>query len=482
MSTGARLGRIALFALMSLGIAVGVLGPMHRTFLHLPIDSNEGWNAYHAAMALSGATLYPPLDSFISTNYPPLSFYLVGLAGRLIGDPIIAGRLVSLVGLAITCINVRGLARALGAQRFFATFAALLFLLYVAGNASGYVDMNDPQWLGHALATTGARLFLASRGRAQPFGLLMLSSLLCVAAVLVKQNLIVLPFALFLWSLSSDRRGLWPWTVASLLLGTAALAFLTAVFGVLSLQDIFLNPRVVSLRRFEADALRYLAPMAPLVVYAVLTGSFSWREPQARFALVYAAVAGVCGSFFLSGENCDVNMLFDLLISLCLCAALVGERLTATLEGHRRMWAETVLAAMIAAVCLPGCAQAVGASAAMVHSDRHLKKDYETLIATLGKADGPVACEMTSLCYWAGRPFELDAHNYLQKMKKGKVSDAALRRLIDEHHFAYILATQMSAARAPTAGMFGEDLSREVAAQYVPVMRVEDQVLLAPRE
>ena len=69
-----------------------------------------------------------------------------------------------------------------------------------------------------------------------------------------------------------------------------------------------------------------------------------------------------------------------------------------------------------------------------------------------------------------------------QKIRNGKVSDAALRRSIDEHHFVYILATQVSAARAPTAGMLGDDLSREVAAQYVPVMQVEDQVLLAPRD
>lgn len=467
---------------MSLGVAVGVLGPLHRTFLHLPIDNNEGWNAYHAAMALAGATLYPVPASFITTNYPPLSFYLVGFVGRLIGDPIIAGRLVSLVGLAITCFNVRGLARALGVQRFFAAFAGLLFLFYIATYASGYVDMDDPQWLGHALATTGARLFLVARGRTKPFGLLVLSSLLCVAAVLVKQNLVILPFALFIWSLLCDRRGLWPWTAASVLLGAAALALLVAVFGGVSLQDIFLNPRVVSLRRFNANALRYVAPVTPLVVYAVLLGVLSWREPPARFALLYAAIAGVCGCFFLSGENCDVNMLFDFLIALSLCAALVAERLVAMFEGHRQMWAEPVIAAMIAAVCLPGGAQAIDASAAMVRSDRHLRANYEALVAALARADGPVACEMTSLCYWAGRPFELDSHNYLQKIRNGRVSDAALRRLIDEHHFVYILATQVSAERAATAGMFGDDLSREVTARYMPIMRVEDQVLLAPRD
>jgi hypothetical protein len=478
---GERLGRTLLFALMGLVIAAAVLGPLHRTFLQIPTDNNEGWNAYHAAMALSGATLYPLPDSFISTNYPPLSFYFVGLTGRWTGDPIVAGRLISLLGLAITCINLRGLARALGVRHFFSTFAATLFLLYVAVNASGYVDMDDPQWLGHALVTTGALLLLAARTRARPLAYLLLSSLLCTAAVLVKQNLVVLPLALFVWSLIGDRRGLPVWTASSLLLATACVATMVAVFGSVSLQDIFMHQRVISLRRFDANALRYLMPMTPLVLYAALLAALAWRDANARFALLYAAIAGACGCFFLSGDNCDVNVLFDFLLALCLCAVLLAERLIVRVETPHRAWAGVAMAAVIASVCLPTSAQSIEASAAMVRSDRHRRADYQALIATLARAEGPVACEMTSLCYWAGRRFELDSHNYLMKIKRGGVSDAALRGMIDGHHFAYILATQVSDSRVPTASMFGDDLSRDVQAHYAPVMRVEDQVLLAPR-
>ena len=53
------------------GIAIG---------LHVPLDPNEGWNAYHALAAMSGQALYP--HDLMVNNYPPLSFYVVGAAGQ----------------------------------------------------------------------------------------------------------------------------------------------------------------------------------------------------------------------------------------------------------------------------------------------------------------------------------------------------------------------------------------------------------------
>jgi uncharacterized membrane protein len=85
-------------------------------------------------MALPGRD---PWIRFISTNYPPLSFYIVGFAGILTGDYIVAGRLISLVGLLTLSVNIYRLARLLGGERFFAGFSSMLFLLYIGTNASG---------------------------------------------------------------------------------------------------------------------------------------------------------------------------------------------------------------------------------------------------------------------------------------------------------------------------------------------------------
>jgi hypothetical protein len=88
---------------------------------------------------------------------------------------------------------------------------------------------------------------------------------------------------------------------------------------------------------------------------------------------------------------------------------------------------------------------------------------------------------MTSLCYWAGKSFELDAHNYLQKIKKGKVSPELLRKLIDEQFFSYLEAAAPRARmRSVTASMVGDDLSSDVEAHYIVVKQVGEQRLLAP--
>ena len=49
------------------------------------------WNAYHTVAAMAGGPLYPDAHGFLFNNYPPLSFYIVGLFGLVTGDDIIAG-------------------------------------------------------------------------------------------------------------------------------------------------------------------------------------------------------------------------------------------------------------------------------------------------------------------------------------------------------------------------------------------------------
>ena len=56
---------------------IGVIAPRR-----IPLNYNEGWNAYHTAGVLAGQPLYPSPAGLVLTNYPPLSFYFVAAAGR----------------------------------------------------------------------------------------------------------------------------------------------------------------------------------------------------------------------------------------------------------------------------------------------------------------------------------------------------------------------------------------------------------------
>lgn len=470
-----------LLAAMFIVIAALMAAPVHRILLHVPGDSNEGWNAYHSVLALSGGVLYPPMDSLLSTNYPPLSFYIVGLVGRWIGDDIVAGRLISLVSLLCVALNVFRLTRLLGSGGFFAAFSAALFLLYIAINASAYVAMDDPQWLGHALITYGAVKFFDARSCSRPLAGILVSSLACVAGVLVKQNLIVLPLALFVWSALYDRRLLLPWTAVSLLAGLGAMVLGSAVYGTTMLQGIFLHQRVMSLRILEVNVSRFIMPLTPLAVYAVLLWAAARRERTSGFALIYAGIAGGLGLFFLTGHGCDVNIVFDLIIALCICAGLAGARAASTVASGHRPWVPAAIALAIVSVWLPSFTEAFEESAQSLREDGS-QRDYDDLIAQIAASKGPVACEMLSLCYWAGRDFDIDAHNYLQKIRKGKVDPTLLRRRLDEGYYVYIQASPPGGRTGfPTATMFGEDLSRDVEQHYVIVRRVGEQLLLARR-
>jgi hypothetical protein len=88
-----------LIGTLSIAAVILYLQPLVSIGQRVPLNYNEGWNAYHAAAAIDNGELYPPPDALITNNYRPLSFYLVGAIGWFLGDNIIAGRAVAAIVL-----------------------------------------------------------------------------------------------------------------------------------------------------------------------------------------------------------------------------------------------------------------------------------------------------------------------------------------------------------------------------------------------
>jgi hypothetical protein len=59
-------------------------------------------------------------------------------------------------------------------------------------------------------------------------------------------------------------------------------------------------------------------------------------------------------------------------------------------------------------------------------------------IAYLAAVEGPVLCETIALCYWAGKPYEVDILILKRKLLSGAMSDGEFRRLIDGGYFKAI--------------------------------------------
>lgn len=90
--------------------------PVGRLRAKIEINYSEGVNVYNCLGAISGKYLYNPEYEWTPVNYRPFSYYIVGGAGILLGDPLLAGRLILIVSLFVVCFFVAYVVRKLGAQ------------------------------------------------------------------------------------------------------------------------------------------------------------------------------------------------------------------------------------------------------------------------------------------------------------------------------------------------------------------------------
>src|SRR5258708_8742783 len=100
---------------IAIAIALIAILSVSRIWLipaHFSSDPNEGWNAFQAARAIGTGPLYSGPQALTGNNYPPLSFYLVGCPGPLLGDPIAARGVIALsCRLAAARLEIRVLRR-----------------------------------------------------------------------------------------------------------------------------------------------------------------------------------------------------------------------------------------------------------------------------------------------------------------------------------------------------------------------------------
>jgi hypothetical protein len=200
---------------------------LYRPVMSLPVlspkDFNEGYHAYFALNAFSVTGLYPSREGLIANGYTPLFFYLAGAVGSILGDHIIAGRAMALLGFAVTCAGVGLVVQHVAQDRWAALFTATFFAAFMALHHPSYIAMNDPQWMAQAFIVSALYLFLK---RGESLAGLAVVVLLVLLAGLTKQTVIALPLAITACLLTLRRKRLAAW----LLLSSAALAVCGAAF------------------------------------------------------------------------------------------------------------------------------------------------------------------------------------------------------------------------------------------------------------
>ena len=412
---------------------------------HVVHDWNEGWNAYWSDVAVAGGALYPPADALVSNNYPPLSFYVVGLAGKLAGDTIVAGRAIALASFLLVAANIGIWLKLAGASRAASLFASLIFVCTAAIAAPHYLAMNDPQWLGHALETTG--LVVLWRSPHRPAALVA-ASVLMLAGGWVKHLLIPLPLITALWLMRRSLRTGLMWTIGSLILASVLFGVAWLLYGSAFFENLFNTPRDFSLRRLWRQT-DQLLPLLPLLFAAGLAGKQLWRDSHCRFVLAYLGVSLVLGYAASGGAGVDMNRYFDAIIAGSLVAGLLLNQpadskvwLHPGRPGKVALYVTLLTAATVVQMATPLIADA-RKTASLVEREQAMLAD----VATLRKFGAAQAiCETPTLCYWAGAPFLIDIFNFGQKQRAAHQPVATCEDLLGNSTYSVIALDRIHSA------------------------------------
>ncbi len=449
-------------------LAVCLTVPVLTIPRHIPLTYNEGWNGYFAARAMAPALgpLYPAAGALISNNYPPLSFYLVGAAGRLTGDPIVAGRVVALAALLASGGLVAVIARRLGAARGWAAAAGLVLVAYAVVVAGQYAAMDDPQWLAHAVMLGGLALLLASLPARSTAGIVAAAALV-VAALFIKHNLLALPAAATLWLAMTDRRAALVWCAGGAVASAVGAAIAYAAFGDTVIESVVRHHRVYDAARVLGSSWA-TALLMPLFAVAL---TLRWRDRGAAFALLFVAIALPLGMLQRGGEGVSYNAQFEALIGLSIAAGLA-------LSATPRPRVLLAVALLPVAATLPFYAVAQAALFATLDTRTAAWSRIEARIAA---TPGPVACELLAACFWGGKEFAWDFFNEGQRLRLG-APIAPLASAITDHGFGAIVLTRHPDFLTSDGERLPQPLPRLIDAAYAPAATgPDDTAFLLPR-
>ena len=480
-TTGAALFWCSL-ALIVAVVLLGLAEPLLTLRRFIPLDPNEGWNAFFSQIAMTGGNLYPAGSSLITNNYPPLSFYVVGVVGLMSGDNIFAGRLVAIVSMLIVAANLYFWLRASGSETRIAFLGAAVFLAFAVTYGGEYVAIDDPQWLAHAIMSSA--LVLLWRGQASTRAI-VIASILMIAAGLTKHLLLPVPIAVTFWLMRRSKSAFATWLVSCAIVLGVSLLLLWLSFG----AGFFTSVRTARLYSSHHALLASEAALrcfAPLVALSLLWCARE-RSQRATFLAAYLLASAAIGAAAAGGAGVDVNAFFDLLIAASLGAALAIELLWSGGSSRTGLAAESrlrLLLGPIAVVALGFCTAAYAttklpralANIEKLDSLESRSLKYISEIKDLGQ--GRAACEMVGLCYWAGTPFRLDLYIYGQKLLTGVLPVASCTSVFQP---ASVPLIQLQSVNRHGIELLPESCNQIINKNYHPLADSDLGVLLVPR-
>ena len=447
------------------------------------INYNEGWNAYRDQMAADGKPLFDAPPGLSVTNYPFLSFHVIGTLSKVLGSVTVTGRAVAFAALLAICAMLFGVVRAASGSWRGGLYAGLCFFLWLATFTPERIAMNDPELLGSAIALFGAYAYLRAPTRRS---WLAVSAIAAAAAVFTKHDVIALPLAVGLHLLATRNwRGLIVWVVTGVI---AAGLLLLATFG-LDGPYFFahlLLPRAYDVRLGFWVSVQYLQRFyAPLVIgCAVLL----WCRdvPRRGFVLMLLVIAHAVAFFFAGGDGVGPNIYYEALIAAAAAAAIAICILQRVLPPAP--WAGAVVVAALALPALPGVAFVPSQLYADLVGQQGLPALTDAArrsIALLQQARGPAICEDILLCYDAGKPPDYDPYFVKDQVAIRRIEESDTLAMLTAHRYAAVEigAPEDQTKPGPSERLrFTGAFMRTLLTEYKPVMTSRRYSVFVPRQ
>jgi hypothetical protein len=441
--------RLAIYvAALAILVVYFLIWPVWRAQFLIEIWPTEAWNAYFQDAAASGHGLYPSVDQLIANNYPPLSFYGIGILGRVFGDTLFVGRAVSIVALLCLGVEIFFAVRILAGGITGAAVGALWYAAMTAHSSELYIGTNDPQLAGEAIMGAALVWFLARdrNGKSAQAPLLLM-----VLAGFWKHNIIAMPLTAMGWLLLRDgKRATRPILVSAAAAG-AGLLLCTAIFGHQFLQNLFAT------REYAwAHVVGHLGHLQWSALALLIWGSWAWSARTTRaahFTMLHVGI-GFCACILQwFGHGVGRNAEFDLIIALGIGIGVAFERIETSLLAMRFGVDRTRDLLLVILVLRLVVSDRQGS--ALVLLSPQFRSSFQAgqqrvldEAARVAAMPGDVFCSNKVVCRAAGKPFVVDEFKMEELVATGKATTADISALLKDRHIGVFISDRNTLANS----------------------------------
>jgi len=467
---------------LGVGALASVWYPVQRISQRADINYNEGWNTYRAHMAAHAEPLYRLPPKYTVTNYPPLSFHLLGFLGSFMGGYTAAGRWIALGSMAFLAFAVGALVRQFTRQLRLGVYAALLFTMGLAVFVPDRIAIDDPQLLGLAWSFAGLCLYARNP---QSNRLLCVSAAAFAISLFIKHNLVAFPAAVgvhLLLERAWKHFAVWLGTLGA---GSAGLLWLTLWWDGPYFFSHLLAPRSYSLISAGGRILPYLLEFQIPIALAALWSVLYATWPMRNLLVIACALGHIVGFAFAGGYGVLQNVLFDALVMAVVITAIgIGDlepQLLRIRTGNLFLLLALIMPCLGILALLPGVL-------ILERNDSRgrstFDSDFARAVKFLQNRGGPALCEDLLLCYDAGKPPLYDAFYTNSQMMTGRLSDAEVLDYVQASRFPTIeLNIPAEQLLAPvTTFRFSQPVMQAILDRYRPALRSSDFTLLVPKD